>query len=366
MSTHEAQTLSAEEICGMLRGRLCGEASATIESVETLELANPRQLSFVGDVKQLSRLRRCAAGIVIVPDSAQELLAEFSDRSLILVPDPESAFLLVAEVLHPRRPRLMLGVSDQAFVSDSARIGANTNVHPGANIGRDVVIGRNSDIHPGVVIGDDCVIGDHVVIHPNTVLYAGVQVGSNVVIHAGCVIGCDGFGYRTVNGRHEHLPHLGSVCIEDDVEIGACTTIDRAKVGNTVIGTGTRIDNQVMIAHNCRIGRHNLLVSQVGFAGSCTTGDYVVCAGQAGIADHVHLGDGAIIGAQAGVHRSLPGSQRYFGTPAGPLEETTRQHAAIKRLPALRDTVRQLERELATLRQQFDDTSDSMPEADAA
>lgn len=366
MSAKVVQTHSAEEICSMLRGQICGDATATIEDVETLELAHPRHLSFVGDVQHLPRLKKSSAGIVLVPESAGNLLAEFSDRTLILVPEPEIAFLSVAAVLHPRRPRLMSGISDQAIVSDSAQIGANTNIHPGANIGRGVVIGRNSDIHPGVVIGDDCVIGDHVVIHPNTVLYSGVRVGSHVVIHAGCVLGCDGFGYRMINGRHEHLPHLGSVCIEDDVEIGACTTIDRAKVGNTVIGTGTRIDNQVMIGHNCRIGRHNLIVSQVGFAGSSTTGDYVVCAGQVGIADHVHLGDGAIIAAKAGVHRSLPGGQRYFGMPAGPMDETTRQLAALKRLPALRDTVRQLEHDFELLRRQLHGTSGSLPEADAA
>ena len=221
----------------------------------------------------------------------------------------------------------------------------------------DASIGDNCSIGHGVVIGAGCRIGNNVTIHPNSVLYDDVIVGNDVTIHATCVIGADGFGYRLVDGRHEHLPHYGTVRICDDVEIGAGTTIDRAKVGETVIGSGTRIDNQVMIGHNCVIGRNNLLVSQVGCAGSVTTGDYVVCAGQVGIADHVHLGDGAIIGAKAGVHRDMPGGQSYLGAPASPAGEATRQLMALKKLPELRSTVKKLQKEIATLTARMDDSS---------
>ncbi|MCA9038401.1 MAG: UDP-3-O-(3-hydroxymyristoyl)glucosamine N-acyltransferase, partial [Planctomycetaceae bacterium] len=206
------------------------------------------------------------------------------------------------------------------------------------------------DIHAGVVIGDGCQIGDHVTIHANTVIYHDSIIGNNVTIHATCVIGADGFGYRLVDGGHQRLPHYGIVRICDDVEIGAGTTIDRAKIGETLINSGTRIDNQVMIGHNCQIGRHNILISQVGFAGSVSTGDYVVCAGQAGIADHVHLGTGAIIGAKAGVHRDMPGGQAYLGTPAAPAAETGRQLMALRRLPEMRSTLKQLEKEIEILR----------------
>lgn len=345
------KTLSAAEIAQILGGELAGLPDRLITGVEIIERATEQQLAFVGDLKNLSRIKRSHSRVLIVPRKGRSELEGISERSFVLVDEPEIAFLLIAGILHPSRSRQRIGISDRAIVDPSARILANTNIHPQAVIGRDVVIGHSCEIHPGVVIGDGCQIGDSVTIHPNAVLYHDVQIGSHVIIHASCVIGADGFGYRLVNGGHERLPHFGTVRICDDVEIGAGTTIDRAKVGETVIGSGTRIDNQVMIGHNCQIGKHNLLISQVGFAGSVTTGDYVICAGQAGIADHVHLGTGAIIGAKAGVHRDMPGGQAYLGAPAAPAAETTRQLMALKRLPELRDTVRQMEKELQLLRQ---------------
>jgi UDP-3-O-[3-hydroxymyristoyl] glucosamine N-acyltransferase len=353
------KSLTAREISEMLHGQLLGDSQCEITSVEVVERATAEHLTFVGDAKNLARLRKSRAKLVIAPESVQAELVSYPGFSFILVPEPEPAFLSVAGVLNPPRPRRRIGLSPKASIHESAQIGPNTNVHPFAVIGEGVVIGHSCEIHSGVVIGDGCVLGDNVVLHPNTVIYHDVRVGSHSIIHAGCVIGADGFGYRFVDGGHLRLPHYGTVVIENDVEIGAGTTIDRAKVGATVIGSGTRIDNQVMIGHNCRIGRHNLLVSQVGFAGSSSTGDYVVCAGQVGIADHVHLGDGAIVGAKAGVHRDLPGGQTYLGSPAAPVAEMTRQLMALRRLPDLRDTVRQLEKTVALLCKQAGDNEAS-------
>jgi UDP-3-O-[3-hydroxymyristoyl] glucosamine N-acyltransferase len=355
------KSLSAREIAEMLDGKLVGNPLSEISGVEIIERATPAQLTFVGDAKNLERLRKSHAAVVIAPEAVQSALGNYSSFTFVLVPEPEPAFLSIAGVLQPPRPRSRVGISPKASIHESAQIGPNTNIHPFAVIGEDVVIGHSCEIHSGVVIGNGCVLGDNVVLHPNTVLYHDVKVGSHSIIHAACVIGADGFGYRFVNGGHQRLPHYGTVVIESDVEIGAGTTIDRAKVGETVIGSGTRIDNQVMIGHNCRIGRHNLIVSQVGFAGSCSTGDYVVCAGQVGIADHVHLGTGAIVGAKAGVHRDLPGGQTYLGSPAAPVAETTRQLMALRRLPEIRDTVKQLEKTVAALCKQNTD-----PEASAA
>ena len=266
---------------------------------------------------------------------------------------------MIAKELHPRRAPRNQGIERSAVVESSATIGDDTVVGHHAVIGHDVTIGIGCRIGHGVVIGDGCAIGDHVVIHSNAVLYSDVVLGNEVIIHANCVLGADGFGYRTVDGRHERLPHFGIVRIEDDVEIGAGTTIDRAKVGETIIGRGTRIDNQVMIGHNCHIGEHNLIVSQAGFAGSVTTGSYVVCAGQVGVADHVHLDDGTMVGAQAGVHRDLKGGQAWIGSPAGPFAETTRQLMALRRLPELRDTVKRLSKDVAQLQQRNDDSAPS-------
>ena len=185
---------------------------------------------------------------------------------------------------------------------------------------------------------------------PNAVLYDDIIVGNRVIIHAGCVIGADGFGYRLVDGRHERIPHFGTVRIEDDVEIGANTTIDRAMVDETVIGQGTKLDNLVMIGHNCEIGRHNLFVSQVGLAGSVTTGDYVVCAGQVGIADHVHLGSRSVLEPKAGVHKDVPDGERHVGVPAIPEADCYRSVVmAHTNCPRCGSSSASLERQVAEL-----------------
>ncbi len=357
--------LTAAEIAEILGGDVLGDPSLTIRGVAFLDHASPQDLTYVADQRNAQRIAATPARLLLAPVALRHLRETYPDRTFVLVDHPEVALLLIAGLLKPARPSQRRGISDRAAVDDTARILGNTNIGPFAVVGQDVLIGHNCDIHPGVVIGDGCRIGDHVTLHPNTVLYPDCILGNHVVIHAACVIGSDGFGYRTVNGGHVRLPHHGIVRICDDVEIGAGTTIDRAKVGETVIGTGTRIDNQVMIAHNCRVGKHNLLVSQVGFAGSVTTGDYVVCAGQAGIADHVHLGTGAVIGAKAGVHRDMPGGQAYLGIPAAPAAETTRQLTALKRLPELRDTIRQLEKDLAQLRAQMAQLPAAQPLAES-
>ena len=231
----------------------------------------------------------------------------------------------------------------------TAQIGKETNIHPGAHIGPGVVIGDRCDIHPGAVVGRGCRLGNDVVLYPHAVLYDEIIVGDRAIIHAGAVIGADGFGYRLVDGRHERIPHYGTVRIGADVEIGADTTVDRAMVDETVIGEGTKLDNLVMIGHNCEIGRHNMFVSQVGLAGSVTSGDYVVCAGQVGIADHVHLGTGSVLGAKAGVHKDVPAGERQFGCPAIPEAECKRVVMSQMKLPEMRQTLRALERQVEVL-----------------
>lgn len=251
-------------------------------------------------------------------------------------------------ILH-RSVRPPVGISPEAYVNATAQIGRSTNIFPGAHVAAGVIIGDNCDIHPGVVIGRGCQLGDEVVLHPNVVLYENTNIGNRVILHAGAVIGADGFSYRLIDGRHERIPHYGSVRIEDDVEVGACTTIDRAMVDETIIGQGTKLDNLVMIGHNCEIGRHNLLVSQAGLAGSVTTGDYVICAGQVGIADHIHLGTRSVVGAKAGVHKDIPAGERQIGTPAIPEAECRRVVMAQHKLPEMRQQLKALERQVAEL-----------------
>jgi UDP-3-O-[3-hydroxymyristoyl] glucosamine N-acyltransferase len=346
-------TLTAGEIAAILGADVIGDATRMVSGAEVVDRADDTQLSFIGNANHRKRLGKSRSQLIIVP---QDLAAELSadpDRTLIPVEQPEAAFLTILAVLIPQRSRPNTGIAGSAIVAPSASIGANTNIHPLAVVGDDVTIGRNCDIHSGVVIGHGCTIGDAVVIHANTVLYHDVIIEDHAVIHATCVIGADGFGYRVVDGKHTRLPHFGNVRICNDVEIGAGTTIDRAKVGETVIGRGTKLDNQVMIGHNCQVGEHNLMAAQVGFAGSVTTGNYVICAGQAGIADHVHLHDGSIVGAKTGVHRDVPAGESYLGNPASPSRQAARQTMSLRRLPAMRDSIRDLKKEVVRLQQQL-------------
>jgi len=334
---------------------IIGDAERPVAGARPLEDAGADDMAFLAGKENRTVATRSKCGVLFVSrDDAARLAPARGPLTLVAADDPKAEFFAALARLKPARAIPRTGQSPQAFIHPNAQIGRNTNVHPGAHIASGVVIGNDCDIHPGVCIGPGSRIGDRVQLHPNVVVYHEVVIGDRVIIQAGSVIGADGFGYRTVGGRHERLPHYGTVRIEDDVEIGACTTIDRAVIGETVIGEGTKIDNNVVIAHNCRLGKHNLLVSHVGFAGSVTTGDYVVCAGQVGVADHCDIGTGAVLGAKCGVHKDLPGGKTYLGAPAAPIEEATRAVMALQKLPQMRQTLRELERQVASIRRQLD------------
>jgi len=334
---------------------IVGDSHRLVTGAQPLERAEEADMAFVSGKSKITAALQSRAGTLFVsPDEKSSVASQAGTRTFVVAADPKDAFFTALARLKPVRRIASIGQSPQAFVHPNAVIGAGTSIHPGANIASGVVIGERCEILPGVSIGPGCRIGDDVRLDPNVVLYHDVQICNRVTVQACSVIGADGFGYRTREGRHERIPHYGTVRIEDDVDIGACSTIDRAVIGETVIGQGTKIDNNVVIAHNCRLGRHNLLVSQVGFAGSVTTGDYVVCAGQVGIADHVNIGTGAVLGAKAGVHKDLAGGKTYLGAPAAPIEETTRAVMTMQKLPQLRQSLRELERQMAALQKQFD------------
>ncbi len=250
---------------------------------------------------------------------------------------------------HPPRPQRRIGVSPLASVSPTARLGANVEIHPFATIGDDVEIGDDVTIHSGVRIMAGSRVGAGTTIFPNAVLYEDTIVGARCLIHAGAALGAYGFGYGFADGRHVLSAQLGNVRLGDDVEVGAGTTIDRGTYGPTTIGEGTKIDDQVMIAHNCRIGRHNMLCSQVGIAGSTTTGDYVVMAGQVGVRDHVHIGSRAVLGAMAGITNDVPDGARMIGIPATPERDQKVKQAAFSKLPEMRRQLKQLQRAMDAL-----------------
>lgn len=338
-----------------LNVEVLGDADRGVAGAQPLDRAGAGDMAFLAGKENRAAAAKSGAGVLFLSrDDAARLAPARGEQTFVACDDPKEAFFASLSRLKPFRASPKVGQSPQAFIHPNAELGRNTNVHPGAHVGSGVVIGNDCEIWPGVCIGPGCRIGDRVQLHPNVVVYHDVTIGNRVIVQAGSVIGADGFGYKTRGGRHERLPHYGTVRIEDEVEIGACTTIDRAVIGETVIGEGTKIDNNVVIAHNCRLGRHNLLVSHVGFAGSVTTGDYVVCAGQVGIADHCHVGTGAVLGAKCGVHKDLPGGKTYLGAPASPIDEATRAAMALQKLPQMRQTLRELERQVAAIRTQLD------------
>ncbi len=347
--------VTAQELAAIIGGEVHGDAQILIDDGRTVERAGRRHVVFAGSEAFLKRLDGCRAGAAIITRSLfkPEHLA-VGIPSIIVADDAQRAF--VAALLHfrPPRARRLIGISPEAYVSPEATIGENTCIHPGAFIDDDVIIGRNCDIFPGVFIGAASRLGDHVTLHPNVVVYGNVDLGDRVTIHACAVIGADGFGYRLNAGRHEKVPHFGIVRIENDVEIGACTTIDRAMIGETLVGEGSKIDNLVMVAHNCELGKFNILASQVGLAGSVTTGDYVVCAGQVGVADHVHLGKGCVLGSRSGAHRNVPAGETQIGAPAQLASDAMKVLMAQRKLPALLRTVRELEDRVERLTKRLD------------
>ena len=332
------------ELAKLVGGDVRGNSQIEISDGKSIEKSGPHDITFAENAKNIKKLADCQAAAVVVPRKIADSIPDDEDGpALILVDKPQEEFLRIVSHFRPLRGRMRTGISEAAHISPSAAIGSNTNIAPCAVIGDDVVIGSDCDIHSGVSIGAGCRLGDGVTIYPNAVLHHDVSLGDRVIIHASAVIGADGFGYRFENGRYERLPHFGSVRVENDVEIGACTTVDRAMIGETVIGEGTKLDNLVMIAHNCELGRHNAMAAHVGIAGSVTTGDHVICAGQVGIADHVHIGDGCVFGSKSGVPKDIPPGGTYFGIPVQEATEAMRSIMAIRKLPAMRQTLRELE-----------------------
>ena len=338
---------TVDELAALVRGRVMGDGSVSIQSARAVGEAGPGDITFLENERYAKILRSSPASAAIVGPHFRQAIADRPDRPLIEVADPLEAFLAVRSHLAGAAKPRPVGVHPKSHVAGSAKLGADVAVYPFAYVGDDVEIGDRTTIHPGAVVGDGCKLGRDVVIHPNAVLYEGVILGDRVEVHSGTVIGGDGFGYRQVDGRHVKVPQTGRVEIGDDVEIGSNCTIDRATFEATRVGEGSKIDNLVMIGHNNQIGRHNLLCGQVGIAGSCKTGDYVIMAGQAGIKDKTEIGDRVIIGAQAGVHRNIASGQNVLGSPAIPVREQRRLFQMIARLPEMQRQLRALTTALA-------------------
>jgi UDP-3-O-[3-hydroxymyristoyl] glucosamine N-acyltransferase len=331
--------LTADAIARAVGGQVIGDAAAVVHGVAPLERATERDLSFLATPRHVSALAGSRAAVVLVSPELAD--SPGGVRARVVVADPQAALVsLLPHFARASEPRA--GVHETAVMRRGVRLGAGVSVGPYAVIGEGAALGDGVVVDAHCVIGPGVHVGEGSRLFPHVTLYTGTELGRRVTVHAGARIGCDGFGYIFRSGRHEKIPHVGRCVVGDDVEIGANTTIDRGSVGDTVIGSGTKIDNLVHIAHNCRVGKNCLFAAQVGLAGSVVVEDGSALGGQVGVADHQTIGAGARIAAQAGVFGDIPAGQTWSGYPARPHREALRAQAALFRLPPLLKRIERL------------------------
>lgn len=335
-----------KEVAQALGEKFLGQENQEIEGVASFDRAGPGDLTFLADERLIPQLKDCPAGAIIVPAPLEKM---GEGKNLLLSSNPALAFIKAIEFILKPYDRPVMGVSEKALVEDSAQIGENVSLYPGCYIGRGVKIGNRVRVYPGAYIGDESVVGDDSVIFANVSIYEKSILGQRCIVHSGAVIGADGFGFIFHQGVHHKFPQVGRVVIEDDVEIGANTTIDRATLGETRVGRGTKMDNQVQVGHNIEMGQGCLLVAQVGIGGSTKLGNYVVLGGQVAVKDHVELGDGVQVAAQAGVTKNFPTGTILFGSPAYPVGEGKRLVALTRSLPKLKKRIEELEEKIRSL-----------------
>ena len=344
-------TYTLRELAEMVGGEVEGDETLVITGVASIQDAQPGQITFVGHPKYLRVLATAKASAVILDHTTA------ADRPAIRVPQPYRAFATLLTLFYPR-PRPLPGSTPPVQVGERVHLGRDVTLFPFVTLSDDVSVGERVILYPGVFVGPGSSIGDDTVIHANVTIYDGVSIGRRVIIHAGAVLGSDGFGYvQDAHGRHQKIPQVGGVRVEDDVEIGANVCIDRATLGETVIRQGTKIDNLVHIAHNVEVGEDTLLLAQVGISGSCRLGKHVTLAGQVGMIDHIEIGDGATVIAQSGIARNVEPGAVMAGTVALPHRVWRRVQAATPRLPELLRTVAALEQRLAALEARVSQTS---------
>jgi len=329
-----------------LPNRVEGDGDTPIHGVNTLADAVAGEISFLSNPKYAVQLEQTRASAVIAPEEAKLP----PGLAAIRCQAPYNAMAGAAIVIHGYRKHPQWGRDPRSEIDAGARIGANANIGPFVTIARGVTIGANATIYPGCYIGDNSVIGDNVILYPNVVIYDDSLLGDRVTLHAGTVLGEDGLGYAPVGDGWLKIPQVGRVVIEDDVELGAGCTLDRATLGETRIGSGTKFSDQVVIGHGCKVGRNCMFVAQVGLAGSVTVGERVSLGGQVGVVGHLSIGDNAVVNAKSVVWSSVDANQTVLGWPAVEARQFLRQGAVARKLPDMHKRLRQLETEVAGLR----------------
>ncbi|MCR4290710.1 MAG: UDP-3-O-(3-hydroxymyristoyl)glucosamine N-acyltransferase [Candidatus Scalindua sp.] len=333
-----------KELADYLGGEVIGDENVKIKGVMTIDEAREGYITFVSNIKYLKKVEETAASAILVSPG---IVAK--GKNLLVTKNPYLAFAKVVDLMMNPKKVYPGTLDDSASVSDSAEIGSNVTAYPFVFIGENVKVADNVVLYPGVYVGDDCHIGKDTVIHPNTVLHKGTIIGERVVVHSNTVIGCSGYGYAPDGKTYYKIPQVGITVIEDDVDIGANTTINRGVLGETRIKRGTKIDSEVMIAHNVEIGEDTLITSQVGIAGSVEIGNNVILAGGAGIAGHIKVGDNVKVGGWSGVIKDLPSGGTFLGTPAIEIERMRKCFVIIQKLPEMKDTIKDLQKKIKQL-----------------
>jgi UDP-3-O-[3-hydroxymyristoyl] glucosamine N-acyltransferase len=335
--------MTLREIASILGGKVVGDENVLISDIKGLDEAGEGDLTFIANPKYEKKILTTRASAVLVSRKM-----EGTDRNLIIVPDPYAAMAAGLRFLYPEERRAP-GISPGAYVEEDARVAESATLYPGVYVGRRAFVGGGTVLYPGVSVGDDAAIGEASILYPNVTIYRRCVIGNRVILHAGVVVGSDGFGFAQPGMGNIKIPQVGIVRIDDDVEIGANTTIDRGTLGRTWIQKGVKIDNGVQIAHNVVIGENSILVAHVGIAGSTKIGKSVLIGGQAGLTGHIHIGDRAMIAARSGVTKNVPENVIVSGAPHMPHNEYLRLQGAISRLPLLRNTVKDLVKRIEEL-----------------
>lgn len=336
------------EIAAYLGGNIQGNGNVIIKGISGIKEAREGDITFVANIKYFPLIEKTNATAIIAPKDVKA-----PDRNLVLVDNPSLAFAKIASLIVGEQGHCLEGIHPTAIIASDAKIGKNVRIGAYTVIESKAVIGDDTIIYSNCFIGHETHLGVKCLIYPNVVIRERLTIGKNVIIHSGTVIGADGFGFADVEGVHHKIPQVGTVIIEDDVEIGANVTIDRARFDKTFIGQGTKIDNLVQIAHNVIIGRNCIIVAQTGISGSVEVKDGAILAGQSGIAGHLTIGEGAVVGAQAGVTKSIPPKTMVSGYPAKPHETAKKVNAALQRLPEYVKVINDLKRRIEALEEEI-------------
>ncbi|OQX88517.1 hypothetical protein B6D60_02095 [candidate division KSB1 bacterium 4484_87] len=330
--------LTVSQVAKFISGKLEGDGSAPVYGVAKIEDAHEGEVTFISNPKYAKFIDSSSASAIIV---GMDFPA--TDKTIIRTENPYVAFLRVLRYFHPQKEMLEEGIHSSAVIDPSVFVGDDTRIGAGVVIGKNSVIGKNCRIFPNVVIGEDVQVGDNTLIYANVTLREQVHIGRNVIIHSGTIIGSDGFGFAREGDIYHKIPQVGIVIVEDDVEIGANCTIDRATLGQTIIRKGVKLDNLIQVAHNVDIGENTVIAAQSGIAGSTKLGKNGIVGGQVGIVGHIEIGDYVTIAAQSGVSKPLASKTVVFGYPARPIMQAKREEAALRKLPDLLKRISELE-----------------------